>query len=136
MTGRKQWPDLSVMEQRALIWFMEELTTKQRQVFIGRTEQVVADNDYKAQADAFKEFLDGVYALGHHDGSNNEQRRIVEWLNERADYLERVGSSFDVYDGACLRREAGAIEVGEHLVLYGDGIDIAQAIRSETDGHG
>ena len=121
MTGRKQWPDLSVMEQRALIWFMEELTTKQRQVFIGRTEQVVADNDYKAQADAFKEFLDGVYALGHHDGSNNEQRRIVEWLNERADYLERVGSSFDVYDGACLRREAGAIEVGEHLVLYGDG---------------
>ena len=73
MTGRKQWPDLSVMEQRALIWFMEELTTKQRQVFIGRTEQVVADNDYKAQADAFKEFLDGVYALGHHDGSNNER---------------------------------------------------------------
>lgn len=117
MTGRKQWPDLSLLEQRAIIWFMEELTTKQRQVFIGRTDQVVADNDYKTQADAFKEFLDGVYAAGHHDGSNSEQRRIVEWLNARADDLEGAGTGFADYDAGVIRQQAEAIEAGEHLCV-------------------
>jgi len=51
---------------------------------------------------------------------NAYERRIVKWLRARADYLERVGSSFDHYDAGCLFREAAAIESGEHHTLHLD----------------
>lgn len=106
---------LGVLEDRAVIWFMEELNEKQRLLLIRRVGEIANEGDYATQAAAFTSFLDKNYRTGRHDGAIAEQRRIAAWMKERADYLERVGSSFDHYDAGCLRREADAIEIGEHL---------------------
>lgn len=120
MTEMTKIPDLNIIEERAVIWFMEELTTDQRIKLIRRIGKSAGEQDYAAQAAAFTAFLDDEYKNGRHDGAINEQRRIVAYLRKQADDLERAGSSFDHYDARALRREADAIETCEHLEREND----------------
>jgi len=115
MTDVGKTPELFVIEERAVIWFMEELTTDQRMKFIRRIGKNADERDFASQAAALLTFFDNQYKNGRHDGAINEQRRIVRFLRARAEYLERVGSSFDHYDAGALRREADAIEECKHL---------------------